>query len=155
MKERLRHTLEVLAITAGISGLTLSELRITNPIIFYLVCLMLILLCLSVFLSLKKINRFTNKPLIDSIWQRLLEGANHSIRIFAGDASWVNRDEGIIKKCVNKGVNVYVLCRRPGTNKRLKDNISRVIETGTEVRYYDPQDNPVVRGLVIDGRRKK
>jgi hypothetical protein len=150
MKARLRHTIEVFAIAASISGLTISELRSTDPLIFYSVFFFLILLCFFVFLSWKKINRFTNKPIINSIWQRLLEGAQHSVRIFAGDASWVKRDEGIIKQCVDNGVNVSVLCRRPGNSKTLKDNISRVIAAGAEVRYYDPKDNPVVRGLVID-----
>lgn len=150
MKARLRHTIEVFAIAASISGLTISELRSTDPLIFYSVFFFLILLCFFVFLSWKKINRFTKKPIINSIWQRLLEGAQHSVRIFAGDASWVKRDEGVIKQCVDNGVNVSVLCRRPGNNKTLKENISRVIAAGAEVRYYDPKDNPVVRGLVID-----
>ncbi|MGD2088365.1 MAG: hypothetical protein PVH61_19460 [Candidatus Aminicenantes bacterium] len=154
MKERGRHIIEVFAIGASISGLTLSELRSTDPIIFYSVFFFLLLLCFFVFLSWKKINRFTNKPIINSIWQRLLQGSERSIRIFAGDVSWLKRDEKIIKNCVDNGIEVSVLCRRPGNNQLLKENISRVIECGAKVRYYELQDNPVVRGLVIDAEEK-
>lgn len=154
MKEKGRRILEVAAITAGISGITLSELRQNNPVIFYAVYIVLIALCFFVALTWKKINRFSNKRTINSIWQHLLDGSQLSIQVFAGDVSWINRDEAVIKRSVEDGLEVSVLCRRPGTNKMLKDNISKLIETGAEVRYYDGQDNPVVRGLVIDGKEK-
>jgi hypothetical protein len=154
MKERGRHILEFAAIVAGISGLSLSQLQRTHPYIFYTGYIVLVILCFVVFLSRKEINRFTKKKIINSIWQDLLAGSQQSIQVFAGDVSWIDRDEGIIRDRVENGVDVSVLCRPPKANDLLKKNISRLIEAGGKVRYYDPKDTPVLRGLVIDGEEK-
>lgn len=149
MRERIRRILEILAVMTGISGITLSNLRDSYSIAFYSTLALLIFVSIIAFLSWGQNNIFKSKPEIDQIWKRLLLGASRSIRVFAGDVSWIERDEDILKQRTKDGIITSVLCRRPH-NKKTIDNILALLETGSDVRYYDPDRTPVARGLLID-----
>ena len=150
MRKSVRLIIEITAILASISGLTLSDLRSSNPILFYSALSLLIILSVVVFLAWGESNRFKDKSRIDQTWKKLLVGASRSILIFAGDVSWIERDEDIIHKRTEEGVKVLVLCRRPRNNQVLKDNLSKLINAGAEVKYYDENEAPIVRGLVVE-----
>lgn len=152
ISEIARRIIEILAIIAGILGLVIGNLRLVNPILFYSALGLLLILSISMFISRHQANRLTGKSAIDNVWQQLLSGATQSIFIFAGDVSWISRDEQVIHTNVNaKGNKVRVLCRRPRNNQLLKENMVKLIKTGTEVKYYDESRSPVMRGLIIDG----
>lgn len=148
-RERLKQIVEILTIITGISGLTLSNLRQDFPILFYGGLVLLILLAAFVFFSWQNANRLEEKEQINSLWRQLVTGASESVKIFAGDVSWINRDEDVFRKIIAQETKIYVLCRRPN-NEVVQANMRKLIQSGSEVRYYDPDKTPVVRGLVID-----
>ena len=149
-KERVRQIIELIAIVAGISGLTISNLSRQSPIIFYSLLLFLFAISIITFIAWKDENNFTSKKEIDEVWQDLITGATDSILVFAGDVSWAERDKNTIYSLTQRNIMFSVLCRRPRTNELLKNNIRVLINAGAHLRYYDEADSPKVRGIVID-----
>ncbi len=81
----------------------------------------------------------------------LIRGASHSVRVFAGDVSWSERDAQSISQRVDGGVSVSVLCRAPRANRVTQRNVALLLAAGAHVHYYSAAHSPVVRGLVVDG----
>src|SRR5688572_27475316 len=96
-QESICRLIEIVALGLGISLLSLSNLKITNPLIYYIGILILVLILVSMLFTWKRSNFFTKKKTIDRIWQNLLSGASESIEVFAGDVSWAQRDKEKIK----------------------------------------------------------
>lgn len=150
MRERIRRSIEIGAVLTGVTGVTLTNLKSTNRIAFYIILVFFLGLSIAVYFSWGRTNFFQEKQKINKIWQHLINGATQSICIFAGDVSWGTRDAIALKSQHNAGVKIRLLCRRPGQNKDIKDHISRVMQSGVQIRYYDNSKSPVIRGLVID-----
>lgn len=149
MQERVRKVLEILAILTTISGVTLNSFRESNSIAFYSSIVLLLLLAGIAFISWREDNVFKVKAEIDNTWNRLMLGASRSIKVFAGDVSWIARDEKLLIQRIEEGIVVSVLCRRPHNNKTT-DNVRRLLESGAQVKYYDHENPVLVRGLLID-----
>ena len=142
------------AIICSIS-LSLSNLKILKPHYYYssliLSLILILLLVIPKKSKIKSQDSYRDKSTINSIWKRLVSIASQSIHIFAGDVSWIERDEETFIERISKGVTISVLCRRPQNNALLKSNIARLIKSGSKVKYYDVKNSPVIRGLVVDG----
>lgn len=95
-------------------------------------------------------NSFTEKNAIDSIWHTLIDGATESIDVFAGDLSWVERDKDNIRKIIQRGVHVAVLCHNPYQSRQLQMNIRSLLETGAEASFFDGSKYSPPYGLLID-----
>jgi len=93
-------------------------------------------------------SELTSKDDISTAWQYLLENATRSVRVLSGDSSWALRDAEILKKLVTKGVDVRVLCERPGRNDIVQANIRSLLAAGVTTRYYT--SGTTCRGIVVD-----
>lgn len=98
------------------------------------------------------VNSLTDKNEINRFWQELIANATQSVKIFAGDISWIDRDKELLKNLKDRDVSISVLCRRPKNEIVLK-NMRNLIQVGASVRFYEPSKAPVVRGLVIDSEQ--
>lgn len=153
MNEKIRKILELLAIITGISGVTLSNLRDNYSIAFFSTFVLLILATLIAFLSWKDNNVFSSKQDIGKIWQEIIKGASHSIRVFAGDVSWISRDKELLSSRIKEGIIISIICKKPH-NPVTTENIRQLLLTGAEVKYYKSSKVPTVRGLIIDSEEK-
>lgn len=149
MKENFRKVLEIVAIITGISGITLSNFRESYSIAFYSTIVLLIFIILITFVSWKEDNIFKSKAEIARVWKQLLLGASRSVKIFAGDVSWIERDKDTIAARNKEGLIVSVICRKPH-NEKTSDNVLQLLQSGAQVKYYSSSDVPNVRGLIID-----
>jgi len=154
MKERLRRILEISAIVTGISGITISNLRDSFSVAFYSALILLVLITFISYLSIREDNLFRNKPEIEKIWRELLIGASRSVKVFAGDVSWANRDKEVLSRRIDEGATISVLCRRPH-NDTTTLNVVELLNAGVQVKYYQPDYAPSVRGLIIDTEEKE
>jgi hypothetical protein len=147
MKTKVRRIIELLAVLAGISGLSIGDMRSVYPKFFYLSLVFLIIVFIYLLFSYRA-NQYNAKKTINQVWQDLLSGAARSIHIFAGDASWSTRDQQVLAARTAKGIEVRLLCRSPGPNQLLQDHVKRLIASGCEVRFYFEGKDPGFRGII-------
>jgi hypothetical protein len=145
-----RKFVDLFAVIAGITGVTLTGLQDSHPIWFAVLCVLVVALTVLAFLSWHRWNVYTRKQTIDTVWATMLSGATHTVRAFAGDASWSKRDAKIVASQTGSGVSVEVLCRPPSTNVTVQENVIGLIEAGATVFFYPTTSAPVIRGLLID-----
>lgn len=151
MRERMRDVLEKVAVVGGISGMTLSDLRNSAPILYWTLIVLLVLCLWSLLSRPKEPNVFTDKTKIDEVWKRSLKGAKTSVRILAGDASWAPRDAGDIAQLVNAGVQVSVLAHAPRKSPGPLAHLAVLLKAGARVRFFDPMPYPSLPyGLLVD-----
>lgn len=150
-QERVRRIIEIIAIGVGISGVSLSNLSSTQPLIFYISIFVLIVILVSLIFTWKRNNIFTKKDKINQIWQQLISGAFESIEAFAGDVSWIQRDKEKIRDITKAGIKVSVLCHNPFQKENAQSNVIALFEAGAEVKFFDDSKYYPPYGLLIDG----
>ena len=102
-------------------------------------------------------RRLADKESINNLWKGMVAEARDSVYIFAGDVSWIERDEAAITNQVKQGRDVFVICRRPLHNNpqvtlRLKMLMKRLLIAGAKVKYYEEElrQEPSVRGVLMN-----
>jgi hypothetical protein len=150
-REKFRRLLEILSIGVAISGISLGSLRSEHPKLWAGAVVVVIAVLVSVLFSWRKTNEFSSKGEIDRAWQNLIGGAAHCVQVFAGDASWAERDHVSIATLTQRHVEVSVLCHPSKTNLSAQESIKLLLESGAKVRFFDPREYPYTPyGLLID-----
>ena len=86
---------------------------------------------------------------------RLITNAQSEVVSFSGDLSWTESTHSALISAVDQGVSVRILCKDPLT-KKAKSHVQRYLQQpGIRIRYYPPQLDPDVRGLMIDPQTTK
>lgn len=82
---------------------------------------------------------------LEKYWSDFHSQAKHEILVFAGDLSWVNKTENLIKKTLKKGIKYKILwCK---ASKDVARNVRILKKLGIEAKYT-PDFN--FRGIIID-----
>jgi hypothetical protein len=151
MTDRLANLIQWASIVIGITGMSLDKLIPLDPSISYI----LIALALAAFIVLvviqvmaRDLNHFKGKQEVDGVWNRVLMGADSSVRVFAGDVSWGRKNQDALEIRHQNGVDLRVICRWP-TTPILRDQVRALFAAGVKVRFYS-SDIVKIRALVID-----
>ena len=76
--------------------------------------------------------------------------AEKTIYIFSGDASFVRDDFDVLKKAVQRGVNIRLLVGKPEDSKEVKENINVLQDLGIDMKIgYDG----TMKGNIIDEKK--